>query len=340
MGSQERPELVVVAVPSSLLVQGHDEHVGGHEVGEHRPRSFDSCDRRAQLCVEGVEHRRLDEELDERGWQAGQHLADQEVADGAIGVGERLQELLMVDSPLQGDGRQLGARGPSLREVVQAGQFVAGQADVVQREEFGQLIGGEAEIVGPHLQQFTAQAQPGQRHRRIGPGADGETEAVGERLGERGQQCRIGRRQMKVVHHDHTRRADRGELVRYCGRRVVDVVGAAALQEHVGVVGYARPPRRERREQPRHEACRLGICRITGQPGHTITVFGGPHRKHRRLAVTGRCRHERQPIILVQAGVQTGSWQQRPARARNRQLRGCHHGRRTPSLPGQLRGLT
>ena len=144
---------------------------------------------------------------------------------------------------------------------------------------------------------------------------------------------------MKIVHHDHTRRADRGELVGHGGRRVVDVA-AVALQEHVGVVGHARPPRRDRREQPRHEACRLGIWRITRQPGHTITVFGGPHRKRRRLAVTGWCRHDRQPIVLVQARAETGSWHQRPARARNRQLGGRHHGQRAPSLPGQLRGLT
>ena len=147
-GPQERPELVVVAVPASLLIQGHDEQVGGEEVVEHCPGFLDAGDGRAQLGVEGVEHRRLDEELDELGWQAGQHFAHQEVADGAIGAGERLQELLMLDPPLQGDGRQLRACRPSLRELVQAAQLVAGQADVVQREELGQLIRGEAEIVG------------------------------------------------------------------------------------------------------------------------------------------------------------------------------------------------
>ena len=152
---------MVVAVPASLLIEGHDEQVGGEEVVEHCPGFVDAGDRRAQLGVEGVEHRCLDEELDELGWQAGQQFADEEVADGAIGAGERLQELLMVDPSLQGDRRQLRACRPPFRELVQAGQFIAGQADVVQREELGQLIRGEAEIVGTQLEQVAAQAQPG-----------------------------------------------------------------------------------------------------------------------------------------------------------------------------------
>ena len=64
-----------------------------------RRRVLDARDGRTQLGIEGVEHRRLDEELHEVGRQAGEHLAQQEVADGAIGRGERVQEVVACRRP-------------------------------------------------------------------------------------------------------------------------------------------------------------------------------------------------------------------------------------------------
>ena len=113
------------------------------------------------------------------GRQAGQQLAHQEVADGAIRAGERIQELLRSDAPLQRDRRQLRAGRPSLGELVQAAQLIPGQADVVQCEERGHLAWSEAEIVATQLEQIAAQTQPGQRQWRIRPGSGGEAEAVG-----------------------------------------------------------------------------------------------------------------------------------------------------------------
>ena len=118
---------MVVAVPASAVIQGHDEQVGGEQVVEHCCRFLDAGDRRAQLGIEDVEHRRLDEELDDLGWQAGEHFAHQEVADGAIRTGERLQELLRSDASLQRDRRQLRTCRPSLRELVQTAQLIPGQ---------------------------------------------------------------------------------------------------------------------------------------------------------------------------------------------------------------------
>ena len=63
---EKRREQVVVAVPAPPLIQGHDEQVGGDEVVEQCRRLFDARDGSAQLGIEDVEHRRLDEELDER----------------------------------------------------------------------------------------------------------------------------------------------------------------------------------------------------------------------------------------------------------------------------------
>ena len=142
-------------------------------------RLFDARDGSAQLGIEDIEHRRLDEELDELGRQAGQQLAHQEVADGAIRAGERIQEVLRSDAPLQRDRRQLRAGRPSLGELVQAAQLIPGQADVVQCEELGHLAWSEAEIVATQLEQIAAQTQPGQRQWRVRPGRGGEAEAVG-----------------------------------------------------------------------------------------------------------------------------------------------------------------
>ena len=68
-----------------------------------------------QLGIEGVEHRRLDEEVDELGRQAGQHLADEEVADGTIGAGERLQEVVSAGCRAAGRSPPAGPRPASPR---------------------------------------------------------------------------------------------------------------------------------------------------------------------------------------------------------------------------------
>ena len=116
---QERPEQVVVAEPARPARRAAPRTGWRRQTVEHAAAVLDARDGRAQLGVEGVEHRRLDEELDEVGRQAGQHLAQQEVTDGAIGAGERVEEVVASDAALQRDRRQLRAGRPSLGELVQ-----------------------------------------------------------------------------------------------------------------------------------------------------------------------------------------------------------------------------
>ena len=307
---QEGPEQVVVAVPAGLVVQRHHEQVGGQQAVEQVRSLGAARDVHAQPRVEGVEHRRLDEEVDELGRQAGENLAHQEVADGSIRAGERVEEVAVSGAPLQRDRRQLRSGGPALGELVQPMQLVARQRHVVQREEVGHLRGGEPEVVAAQLDQLATQPQPGQRQGRIRPGTGHEADRVGQRVEERRHQRRIGGRQVEIVHDDHPRRVERGEPVR---RRDRGVVGrrAGPFQHRERIVGDTGPPRRDRRQQGTDEARRLGVRRIARQPRHPVAVRGCPRRDDRRLPVTGRRRHERQPVVAIEAGGQLGARHQR-----------------------------
>ena len=199
-------------------------------------------------------------------------------------------------------------------------------------EEVRRLSGGEPQILAPQFQQIPPHPQARQRQRRIGPRPDDEPEPVGQRLVERRQH--VGRRcgEVEIIHHDHTRYVDRSQLVRDRHRRVVGV-GALALQQNEGVVGHTGPPRRDRRQERRHESCRLSIQRIARQPGQSVGVPGRPGRQSNRLAVAGRRRHQPQPIVAVQTLAHLRPRHEDATRPRNRQLRSSNNVARSCPSP-------
>ena len=145
--------------------------------------------------------------------------------------------------------------------------------------------------------------------------------------------------QVQIVDEDHARRVDRGELVGYGNGGVVGV-GAVPLQEHERIVGHTRPPLGDRRQQAGHEPRRLSIGRVARQPGEPIAVLIRPRRQRCRLSVAGRRRHEREPMLRVEARRQLRSRQQGPSRRRDRKLGRGYDVLDDPSDPARVTAQT
>ena len=242
--SQEGGEQVVVAVPTGPVVERDHEEVVGEQAVEHQRGVVQARDGGTELGVEGLEHGGGEEELDHVPGEAGEHLAEQEVAHRAIGLGERGDEVVAPGTALEGDRGQLDAGGPPLGELVEPDPLVDRQRDVVEIEERGHLVVLEAQVVAAYLHQVPADPPAGQRQRRIRPRPGHDPEPLGQRTDERGQQRRVRIGEVEVV-HDEDAAPDRRQLVGHGDGGVVGV-GAVALQQHEGVVGHPRPRRRER----------------------------------------------------------------------------------------------
>ena len=122
------------------------------------------------------------------------------------------------------------------------------------------------------------------------------------------------------------RPSTRGQLVGDRDRRVVGV-GTLPLEQHEGVVGHTRPARRDRRQQARHEPCRLGIrsdrttARRRRRPAAPPTTPASPSCRSPPAPTRGprgsRRRGARQVRSRARAaGATAGSttwWQRRPS---------------------------
>ena len=212
---------MVVTVPSALVVEGHDEEIGRDQPIEEDGSVVASADLGAQLSVEGIEHGRVDEEIDELRFQVIEHLAQQEIADASIGPREGLQKSASIGAALQRECRQLRPRRPTFGEVVEHLQFRRFERQALETGELGRLRSGESEIVAAQFEQPAVDAKSGQRHRKVGSAPEHESKVVGEGIHERRQHRRRRLGEVQVIDHDHARRVDRRKLVRDRDRRVV-----------------------------------------------------------------------------------------------------------------------
>ena len=199
---EERSEQVVVAEPAWRIVELDHEQVGCDHALEERRRVVAASDGRAQLGIERVQHRRRGQEIHELGRQGRQDLAQEKVADGTIRVGERGEEVGMADAALQRDRRQLHPAGHPSVSSCNRSSSAASTSTSDELQEPGQLLGVEPEVVATKLEQLPPQPPPGQRQRRVGPRPGDEPEAVRERVDERVEDGRRGRREVEVVDDD------------------------------------------------------------------------------------------------------------------------------------------
>ena len=263
-GAQEGGEQMVVAVRTGPIIERDHEEVGREQAVEHQRGVVQARHGGTELRVEGLEHGGGEEELDHVPGEAGQHLAEEEVAHRAIGAGERGDEVVAPGSALEGDRGQLDTGRPSLGELVEPDPLVHRQGDAVESEEGRHLAVSEAQVVAAHLQQIPADPPSGQRQRRIRSRPDDDPKAFGQRTDERGEQRRVRVGEMEVVDDEDAAR-HRRQLVGHGDGGVVRV-GAVALQQHEGVVGDPWPHRRQRREQAAHEPRRFDVRRIAREP--------------------------------------------------------------------------
>ena len=172
--AQDVGEQVVVAVPLPPVVERDEEQVGALERDEASP-----CRRSRPVTASQsgpVSRSRTDVRSRKSRTSvglAGQHLLGEVVDDVAVVAGEPGDERAGVVAALHRQRGQLQGGDPALGALVQRRDVALGQREAHRAVEVGRgLLGGEAQVGGPHLDQLAACPHPRQRQRRVGPGGE------------------------------------------------------------------------------------------------------------------------------------------------------------------------
>ena len=156
---QQIGEEPVVAIPAPLVVERDDEEVG---LVERLQRGLPgrrgvARDGVAEGAAQAIQDRRLQQKFLNAGGLLLQNFFHQIVHDKAMAAGKRMDKLRNVVgsrvlTPLHRNSRQLQARNPALRALLQRSDFVGGQAQphgvVEKASRFG---GGKAQVGGAQL---------------------------------------------------------------------------------------------------------------------------------------------------------------------------------------------
>ena len=200
-------EKVVVAVPLPSIVQGHEKKVGALQGDEQPAAVVAAGDGVTKRPGEPVENRRVQQEFANRVGLSLQHLLDEIVDDVPVVPGELGDESTDVRPTLHRDRGELKRSDPAFGPALQRGDVIRGEVqagDVV--EVGGNFVGGEAQVGGADLDQFTAGPEPRQRQQRVGSAADHQVNVRWEVLEqERHAVAEVGPVDQVVVveHQDH-----------------------------------------------------------------------------------------------------------------------------------------
>ena len=162
---------MVIAEPLPVLVQRHDEQVVPLQHGQDLRGVGHPADRRAERGAEPAQHRRADQELLDFRRLPGEHLFGQEVTDEPVVPGELADELVRRRMTAQRQRGQVHAGRPAFRPRHQIRQIRTIQLNARYRvHQHRHVRGGQAQLVGPDIEQLAGRAQAAQPQRRIGPG--------------------------------------------------------------------------------------------------------------------------------------------------------------------------
>ena len=169
--AQEFGEEVVIAIPAPLVVQGHQEEVGGQQIFQQGRAAALARDRIAQVAGQPGENRRLQQKGLDRGRLGIQHLFGQIAEDKAVAAAEILDESRRVGPALQRERCQLETGDPALRLFGQPGQVRRGEFDAhALPQKAPDLPFVKAQLCGPDFGELVAGAQAGQGQGRVLPG--------------------------------------------------------------------------------------------------------------------------------------------------------------------------
>ena len=317
LGAQELGEQRVVAMPGAALVERRREHAAVLQSRQHRVAVARPGQRVGELGAQGLDDRRAQQEVAQLGWLAGQHLADQVVADGRVGAGEPLDEGARVGMVLQRHRRQAQRCRPALGAPPQRGQVLGRQHDAERGEQRSGLVQREVQIVRADLGQAAVEAQAAEADRRVGPRDDDEPQGRRREAHEPFEiSCTASMTSWK------------SSSTRTTGCGTPSSASASAARHQAHAHGLARTDRQRRdrivarrraegREDPAPEAAAIGVVGVEREPGDGSrrTARGDPRAQQRALAGTGRSGHQgHRPLHAgVEAVEQSRAQRRRPS---------------------------
>ena len=188
-------------------------------------------------------------------WLAGEHLADQVVADSRVGAGEVLDEGARVGMVLQRHRRQAQRCRPALGAPPERREVLGRQHDAERVEQRAGLVQREVQIGRADLGQAAVEAQAAEPDRRVGARDDDEPQGRRREAHEPFEICVDGVDDLvEVVEHEDDRLRGAFERVGERGGHQAHAHGLARAdrQRRDGVVARRlgqrrRTPRQKRR---------------------------------------------------------------------------------------------
>ena len=219
-GSQHIAEEVVVPVPLSALVEGDEEQVGPFEGFQSRLRVAAARHRGAQRSREAAQDRGLEEEGPDVVALPVQDFVHEVVDDEAVVAGEFGDERRGVVAASAGQGGKLQGRDPAFGTGFEGLHVRGGEIESHRVVQVGRrLLGGEAQIGRPDLEELAPSPQAGERPRWVGPAGDDEVELFREVLDQEDHRlvhCE-GLDHVVVVQHEDDLLGECGEVVEQAG---------------------------------------------------------------------------------------------------------------------------
>ena len=213
-------------------------------------------ERVGELGAQRVDDRRAQQEVAQLRWLAGQHLADQVVADRGVGAGEVLDEGARVGMVLQRHGREAQRGRPALGAPPERREVLGRQRDAERAEQRAGLVQREVQIGRADLGQAAVEAQTAEPDRRVRPRDDDEPQGRRREAREPFEILVDGVDDLvEVVEHEHDRAARRLRARRRAraapGPSLIGSRGltasAATASSPVAWASAARTPRQKRR---------------------------------------------------------------------------------------------
>ena len=174
LGAQELGEQRVVAMPGAALVERRREHAAVLQSRQHRVAVRRPGERVGELGAQRLDDRGAQQEVAQLRRLAGQHLADQVVADRRVGAREVLDEGARVGMVLQRHGREAQRRRPPLGAPPERREVLGRQHDAQRAEQRAGLVEREVQVGRADLGQAAVEAQTAESDRRVRPRDDDE----------------------------------------------------------------------------------------------------------------------------------------------------------------------
>ena len=165
---QHLGEQVVVPIPMTVVIEGHEEQIGPVERLQHRSAVTASRDGIAEWRIHAAENRGAQQEGAHFRRLVLQHLLHQVVDDVSVVPGEPGDEIRDVVPTAHREGGKLERGDPSLRAIVERRDLLRRQRQPHRAGEIvRRLLRGEPQVGRANLDQITASPQASEGKWRI-----------------------------------------------------------------------------------------------------------------------------------------------------------------------------